>query len=176
MLDRRTFAQVLLAGMLAPIALVGCGSSGGNESAENEPAEEPEAMTGMANPFVDCESAYEAAQLAGFEVTFPESVPGYSERHYQAIEGKMVQCFYSEGDERVLIRKGVDDGSGDLSGDYGEYPETSAVTVGDSEVTLRGAEGLVHVAIWGRDGYLFAIDADAGLEPDVIQNLVAATL
>ena len=171
MLDRRAFVTVLLASAWAPAALAACGSSATDESAE----EEQPNTDGISNPFIDCESAAEVAKIAGFEVTFPEAVPGYSERHYQAIEGAMAQCFYVEGDQRVLIRKGTDDGSGDLSGDYNEYAQTETVQMGDAQVTLRGEGDLAHVAIWERDGYLFAIDADAGLDRATIENLVSAT-
>lgn len=174
MSDRSRWMALALAATLAMSPLVACGGSGSGEAATSE-TEEAE-TTNVANPFVDCESAYEASQLAGFEVTFPESVPGYSERSYQAIEGELVQCIYSEGESRVLVRKGLDDGSGDISGDYNEYGETSKVTVGDVEVTERGDGATVSVAIWTRGEYAFAIDADEGLELEVIEQLVAATL
>ena len=173
-----------LALALAAVPLSACGSSASDAPSAAGNATETEAATGeegesayVANPFIDCDSAYAAAQLAGFEVTFPEAVPGYSERLYQAIEGEMAQCLYYEGDfdTKVLIRKAVDDGTGDVSGDYGEYGQTTSATVGDVDVTERGDDGLVHVAIWVRDGYAFAIDTDEGLEPEVIEQLVAAT-
>lgn len=172
--DKSRLMALALAAALAVSPLVGCGGSSSGEAA---PAEAGQAEgTGVANPFVDCESAYDAAQLAGFDVTFPESVPGYTERTYQAIEGELVQCLYSEGESRVLVRKGVDDGSGDLSGNYNEYAETSTASIGDVEVTERGENGLVFVATWARDGYAFAIDADEGLDPETVEQLVAAIL
>lgn len=174
MSDKSRWMALALAATLAVGSLVACGGSGSGEAATGE-TEEAE-TTNVANPFVDCESAYEASQVAGFEVTFPESVPGYSERFYQAIEGELVQCFYSEGESRVLIRKAVDDGTGDISGDYGTYAKTSKVTVGDVEVTERGDGSTVSVAIWTRGEHAFAIDADEGLDPEVIEQLVAATL
>lgn len=174
MSDKSRWMAFALAATLAVSSLVACGGSGSGEAATGE-KEEAE-TTNVANPFVDCESAYEASQIAGLEVTFPESVPGYSERFYQAIEGELVQCFYSEGESKVLIRKAVDDGSGDISGDYNEYGKTSKVSVGDVEVTERGDDGLVYVAIWTRGEYAFAIDADEGLAPEVIEQLVAETL
>ena len=174
MRDRRRWVTLTLAAALVVGSLVACGGSGSDEPAAGEAEDEPSAY--VANPFVDCESAYDAAQLAGFDVTFPESVPGYSERFYQAIEGELAQCFYYEGESRVLIRKAIDDGTGDISGDYGEYSEIATVGVGDAKVTERGEDGLVHVAIWTRDKYAFAIDADEGLEPEVIEQLVAATV
>lgn len=174
MKDMSRWMALALAGALAIGPLVACGGSSSGEATTGD-TEETE-TTNVANPFVDCESAYDASQLAGFEVTFPESVPGYSERFYQAIEGELVQCFYSEGESRVLIRKAIDDGSGDISGDYNEYGKTSKVSVGDAEVTERGDDGLVYVAIWTRGEYAFAIDADEGLAPEVIEQLVAEIL
>ena len=173
MRNRNQIVALSLVLALASPALVACG---GGQAAEQEGSGQSEQQqAGVPNPFVDCTSAYEAAQLAGFEVTFPESVPGYSQRLYQAIEGQMAQCFYSEGEQRVLVRKAVDDGSGDISGDYNEYDEVSKADVEGTEVTEKGTGGLVYCAIWSKDGYLFAIDADAGLESDVIESLVAAT-
>lgn len=171
MLTRRAFVMAATAAALLPVALVGCGSSADTSAPSNQ---EQEPQVNMANPFVDCASAYDAAQLAGFDVTFPESVPGYDERLYQAIEGKMAQCFYSNGDKRVLVRKAL--GDEDISGDYNTYGQVTTVPIGELEVTEKGDGGLVHVATWSRDGFSFAIDADEGLEPTVVEWLVTATL
>ena len=178
MLDRRAFMQLALTGAWA-ISLGACGGSGAGDAPVEGGGEEQQGQgnaTGMPNPFVDCDSAYDAAQLAGFEVTFPESVPDCSERRYQAVEGQMVQCIYQGDGQEVLIRKGLDDGTGDLSGDYNDYPQTVSTSVNCTEVTLRGSDNLVNVATWERDGYLFALDADTGLERATVENLVSATL
>jgi len=167
MIDRRTFVSLMLGTLTMPVALTACGSS------SDEPAAS-ESQTQIANPFVDCESASEAAQLAGFEVTFPESVPGCSERLYQAVEGEMVQCIYSSGDTEVLIRKGM--GTDDISGDYTDYGEVNTVDVAGTEVTEKGEDGLVFAATWVRDGFAFAIDANEGLDAETIGHLAQATL
>ena len=163
--------------MLVLLPLAGCGKKDApqeEDATAEQTAQEEEAATQIANPFIDCASAAEASELAGFDVTFPESVPGYTGRFYQAIKGELAQCFYGTEDNKVLIRKGV--GDEDLSGDYNDYADETTVTVGDVVVTERGSDGLVYVAIWTRDGYSFAIDADEGLEPTVIEQLVAATM
>ena len=119
MLDRRAFMQLAVTGAWA-ISLGACGGSGTGDAPAEGGGEEQQGQgnaTGMPNPFIDCDSAYDAAQLAGFEVTFPESVPDCSERRYQAVEGQMVQCIYQGDGQEVLIRKGLDDGTGDLSGE-----------------------------------------------------------
>lgn len=175
MINRRAFLSALMGATLFPVSLAACGkASEETASTEATGSEEAAESSQIANPFIDCESAYEAAQIAGFDVTFPESVPGYSERAYQAIEGEMAQCFYSEGDDQVLIRKGV--GTDDISGDYNEYSSTQTATVGDVSVTEKGDGTLVYVATWTKDGYSFAIDADKGLEPSAIEGLVPATM
>ena len=173
MRNRNQILALSLVLAFAAPTLVACG---GSQAAEPEASGQAEQQTGVANPFVDCTSASEVAQLAGFDVTFPESVPGYPERHYQAIEEQMAQCLYFfEDDKGALVRKAVDDGSGDISGDYGEYDEVSTTKIEGADVTQKGTGGLVYCAIWSRDGYLFAIDATYGLEPDVMEGLVAET-
>lgn len=173
MIDRNRLVSLSLVLALAAPALVACGNSGTSESAGGKQEEQ---QSQIANPFVDCSSASEAAELAGFEVTFPEAVPGYSHRAYQAVEGQMVQCIYSEGDQKVLVRKAVDDGSEDISGDYNEYSQVTEAVVRGITVMEKGENDLVHVATWSLDGYLFAIDADAGLDAATVEEIVIAMM
>lgn len=172
---RRSMSGALSIALLS-CALLGCGGSPATDAAapaeSGSSAVEPE-ETHLANPFVDCESASEAAQLAGFEVTFPESVPGYSQRSYQAVEGELIQAIYREGDEEVLIRKGR--GPGDISGDSTEYADVEVVALDDIEVTVKGADCFVHVALWEREGFSYAIVSNEGLETEVVMQLVAST-
>lgn len=170
MIDRRSFLRLVATGA-SSVALVACGGSPQDQAAQPD-----EGSAHTDNSFVECASAYDAAQLAGFPVTFPEAVPGYSTRLYQAIEGELVQCFYSEGDVSVLIRKGLDDGSGDISGNDTAYDQVATATVDGAEVTEKGTNDLVFVAIWTKDEYAYAIVADEGLEAAVVEELVAATL
>jgi len=188
-MNQRLRLALLLLVTLVAFPLVACGSSGSSSSAgeqaqeeqaseqEQTTAEEQEAGeqggTGIANPFVDCTSASEASQIAGFTVTFPEAIPGYSERHYQAVEGQMIQCFYRQGDKSVLVRKAK--GTDDISGDYNEYPQVNTVKVDEIEVTQKGKDDLVYVATWTRDGFSYAVDADEGLSSETIEGLVFAT-
>lgn len=179
---QRRIALALLA-VLTVAPLAACSSRGADAGSTSEPeqatpaGQEGEQQGGesqIANPIIDCESAYDASKIAGFSVTFPEAVPGYSNRAYQAVEGEFIQCVYSEGDQRVFIRKGK--GSDDISGDYNEYSSTKDVTVEQLKLKEKGDGTLVHVVIWQKDGYSFAIMADAGLEPQVAEGLAVATM
>lgn len=170
-MNARTRLTLLLSATLAIVPLAACGSSGSGAAGQGQGQEQ---QTGMANPFVDCETAADAAQLAGFDVTFPESVPGYSNRAYQAVEGKMVQCIYSEGDAKVIIRKGV--GDEDISGDYNEYASVETAVVRGIDVVEKGDGETIHVATWTLDGHTFAIIADQGLEASVVEDLVVSLM
>lgn len=111
--------------------------------------------TQIPNPFVDCETLADAAALAGFDIIVPDSVDGYEERAITAMENDMIQVLYLHGDDQVCIRKAV--GEEECSGDYNAYFEEKTVTVGDKEVTLRGNNGKVMVAVWSEGGYSYSI-------------------
>lgn len=135
------------------VTAAGCGKKDSVQpSAETQ-------TVGIANPFKDCASVEEAGELAGFDFTVPESLEGYGEPSYSAIENDLAQVIYRDGDDnRLLIRKAA--GNDDISGDYNDYPEINTVSVGGLEVTVKGNDGKMNVAIWTNDGYTFAIMAD----------------
>ena len=111
--------------------------------------------TQIPNPFIDCETLADAAALAGFDIIVPDSVDGYEERAITAMEKDMIQVLYLHGDDQICVRKAA--GDEDCSGDYNAYSEEKTVTVGDREVTLRGNNGKVMVAVWSEGGYSYSI-------------------
>ena len=111
--------------------------------------------TQIPNPFTDCDTLADAAALAGFDITVPDSVDGYEERAITAIENDMIQVLYLHGDDEICVRKVT--GEEDCSGDYTVYSEEKTVTVGDREITLRGNNGKVMVAVWSEGGYSYSI-------------------
>lgn len=113
--------------------------------------------TQIPNPFTDCDTLADAAALAGFDIIVPDSVAGYEERVITALKNDMIQVLYIHGDDQICVRKAV--GTEGCSGDYNEYAEEKTVTVGDKEVTLRGNNGKVMVAVWTEDGYSYFIGA-----------------
>ena len=107
------------------------------------------------NPFVDCDTLNDAANVAGFDIIVPDSIDGYEERSITALENDMIQVQYLHGDDQISIRKAA--GEEDCSGDYNEYAESTVVTVGDREVTLKGNNGQVMLAVWTEGGYSYAV-------------------
>ena len=135
----------------------------------------------MANPWVDCATLEEAADLAGFQMAVPDRIEGYPNTMIQAVKkdttnaGPMIQVFYFDGspeDENstsVLLRKAP--GTEDISGDYNEYTEVETVAMHGVDVTLSGEDGLVHNAIWSQDGYSYCIFARNGLDRETVTQL-----
>lgn len=129
---------------------------------------------GMPNPFIDCKTLEDAKELAGFTISLPENLPeGYSIKQIQAIENKMIQVFYENGDKELLIRKAV--GKEDISGDYNNYPENQNITVNSLTVDAKGSNGKINVAAWTEGDYSYSISfqpEDAGVDADVIKSMV----
>ena len=111
--------------------------------------------TQIPNPFTDCDTLADAAALAGYGIIVPDSVDGYEERAITAVENDMIQVMYLHGDDEICVRKAV--GEEECSGDYNAYSEEKTVTVGEKEVTLRGNNGKVMVAVWTEGGYSYSI-------------------
>lgn len=126
----------------------------------------------MANPFVDYSSLADAARAAGFELTAPETVEGYTANQMiQVMNGIMIQVIYfDESENRVLVRKEA--GSEDISGDYGVYSQNRTVAVNGCDVTLRGENDAVSSAIWTNGGYSFAVMMDVPMPAEAVTALI----
>lgn len=139
------------------------------------------------NPFIECATLEEAAGLAGFTLTVPDTVEGYAYKQIFVIENEMLEVVYTN-DERssesedlsgeetdyeskdFCVRKGT--GSEDISGDYNDYSETGTISVGDLQVTTKGNDGKVNVALWKDGDYSFSIVTGKGLTNDTLQDII----
>lgn len=133
------------------------------------------------SPITEYTSMEEAAAAACFDMTVPETADGYTDRMIQVFnantEDAMFEVIYRDGGEEsqniIHIRKAA--GAEDISGDYNQYAESSTETVGEAEVTMKGADGKVHLATWTKDGYTYSIGVytEAGISSDSMAELVA---
>jgi len=144
--------RIIIAAMMAAVLVFSLAACGSDDS-EN---------TQTANPYVEYESFEEATEAAGFDITVPDAPDGYDDVSYSVMDGNMIEIIWSDasGNEAYRIRK--QPGSGDISGDYNDYSEAETVGVGGKDVTVKGNDGAVYVAIWEADGYTYAIDIDMG--------------
>ena len=94
--------------LMLAMSIAACGSK--------EPAaqqNEKQGETQIPNPWIDCGTLEEAAQIAGFDMKVPDRIDGYPNTMIQAMDKSVIQVFYSdkalgeEGCKTVLIRKGL---------------------------------------------------------------------
>ena len=134
---------------------------------------------GMVNPFKEVETAAEAAETAGFEITVPAGINGLSDPVYRVMEG-MIEVVYEEGDEVVIVRKAplktTDVIKEDISGDYSSYEESAMVCGVNAGFEARMNNHLVNVARWDDGEYAYALvinpGTSRGLETSVIMELI----
>lgn len=151
------------------LSLAACGG-GGSEPASAAPGEN---AVQRPNPFVECESLEKAAEMAGFGITAPESVPGGGGKPViRVMEGEMLELVYQNEGQEVRIRKAP--GSGDISGDYGQYDETATVSVDEVQVQQKGSGGKVSVAVWTAGEYAYSITTSSAMTGEEAAELVRA--
>lgn len=183
----KKITSIALCAALA-VSMVGCGSTKsesassqnmvGTDSSTWGPPLSSETTSGdtqIANPFVDFNDLSGAEGLAGFKMEAPESIDGYPEKMYQAIDKQLVQIFYYSEDkqEQVLVRKVV--GEEDSSGVYTVYDKTESVTQDGIEVTLKGNEDKVSLATWVNEGYAYSVMFSASTDKENMLKIVAET-
>lgn len=127
------------------------------------------------NPWTDYASLDEAEATAGFDLAIPDAVDGCSEKQFRAMDAdgdKMIEVIYASGEDEIArIRKAP--GAEDISGDCNAYAEQTELTSRDAAVTMKGADGLVQLAIWQAAGYTYAVSVENGLTADAMAELVA---
>lgn len=82
----------------------------------------------------------------------------------------MVEVICTDEQQLLRIRKAL---SGeDISGDYNQYPQEQTVMAGEREVTLRGQDDLVYVAVWSQGEASFSITVSDGAEQQQLLALI----
>ena len=123
-----------------------------------EPADEPAA--GMANPFAEYNTPTELAEQMGFKVMEISELPeDITETVYIGSNFGLAQVLYcNEAGECLRLRQ--QKGSGDISGDYNEYPKVKSVTFGGTSCTLKGGAEGYYLALWEDQGYAFSLRSE----------------
>lgn len=126
------------------------------------------------NPFIEYATLEEAEAAVGIKVTAPSKLPeGYTQKVIYAVDDYMVEVIYSKGENEICFRQAK--GAGDISGDYSEYSEVNTVTINGMEVTTKGNNSKVNVAIWTSGDYAFSIGTDIlsiGIEKDIMTEMI----
>lgn len=125
------------------------------------------------NPFTECTTMEEAAQIAGFDLSVPDSIDGIEKSAIRVNkDGKLFEVIYDGEDEKIVIRKA--ESNEDVSGDYTKYEQVNAVNIGNKEVTMKGNSDNISVALWKNEDYSYSIASSTGLSKTTMTDLVHA--
>ena len=149
-------------------------SSGADQAGVQETEQIPEESVGMPNPFTDNATLEEAEKNAGFSIQVPDKIGGVSAAAFRNLSQEMLEVIYYNGDQEVArIRKSLD--NKDNSGNYVGYAEIQNKKIGDRDVTLKGNDGKVVLAIWNDGAYSYSVSVDEqGVSLDEMKTLVEA--
>lgn len=163
---------------LMTLSLVACGGKNKTQDANGviggDPATwrpvEDETTVQPASPFIDCSTLEEAAHIAGFDMTIPETIEGYSTRIIQAIDNEMIQAIYTADENDIMIRKAAL--KEDISGDYTTYDSEEKITVDDVEITVKGYGETKYLATWINGEFSYSVQVSVGTDMESIMELV----
>lgn len=168
---KKLISTVLCA--IMTFASVGCG---GNNVLQNDEVIDQQVQ--IPNPIVEYSSVEEVKNAVDFDFNVITEIPeGYEIDKISAIGNEIVQISYTNGENEICYRvaKGIDD----ISGDYNKYPSSTNITIGETQVTMRGTEDNINVATWNNGEFTFAICIDAGgegIETSVVTDMIESVI
>ncbi len=126
---------------------------------------------------MDCASLQELESIVGFSVPTISGLPFEAENTaYTAIGDELAQIIYygDDGNTELILRKSP--GTEDNSGDYNSYENETELEVGGITVSLKGNDGLYHLACWHDREYAYSLSHNTGCDVDTMQALAAEVM
>lgn len=150
-----TMKKSMYAGMIAAclaVVVIAGGVVNHNRISQDENVQIP-------NPYIECKNLTDASEIAGFDMSAPDSYLDSVSTEIEAIEQDMIQIMYldAEGNEIFRIRKAT--GTEDISGDYNTYEQELNEEYDGTTVTLKGNADTYSVVTWNNGDFTYAIDA-----------------
>lgn len=120
---------------------------------------------------MEASSADELSQNVGFDIEDIRSLKdSANEVYYTSYDNEMAEITYYFGEQSISYRKSV--GTEDNSGDYTQYSAVKNVRVSNYEVSIKGNEDLLHVAIWNDGEYAFSICTFEGISEQKMLRII----
>ena len=119
---------------------------------------------------VECRSAEELSEKAGFAVEEPQLPFEVTGKTYCILWGELAQIEYSAAGETIVYR--VSRGTGDKSGDYNTYGDVVQQTVNGTSVTLKGNNGGFSLALRQKDGLSCSISTSVALTREQMLEMI----
>ena len=162
-MNKNVYGIMMAAMMAASVSVTACG---GQKSTG-------ETMTVQTQPHDDSKVS-EMPVPSSVADQAPEKIGGVSATAFRNSGQEMLEVIYYNGEQEVArIRKGT--GMEDISGDYTKYSDVKTEKIGDWDVTLKGNDGKVVLAVWNDGTYSYSISLDEqGVSLDEMTALVEA--
>lgn len=159
-------ASIVTTVCITGAALTKTGTSTPDTPPTSSAVSEEGIICGMPNPFVECQSIEEAAEIAGVKINLPE----YSQCSIYAVKGMFAEVQYPYNEtSNITIRKSA--GEEDISG-VNEGKLMQIHSQGGIDVNVRLSEGkFISAYFTGEDG-TYSITCDEPLEADEILAIV----
>ncbi|WP_405355183.1 hypothetical protein [Ruminococcus sp.] len=128
-------------------------------------------VEGPSADVIECNSASELSQKAGFEVYDINYIPfNVSSSEYSWCWNEFAQIDYSGNDNVLTYRKVV--GNQDISGDYREYSVILNKSINGDNITIKGNEDEYSLAIWQSEEYSYSIYLNQGVDLNSIIKVI----
>lgn len=151
------------------LSMAACGAPANNEEAKEQSTSE---NVRIPNPWKEVASMDEAQNEVGFDIVVPESIEGYTEKVIRiSTDTSIMEVIFRNEDNELCFRKGT--GDSDISGDYNTYTQKDTATIGNTEVMMKGDNGLIHLAVWTSGEYTYSVSVHSGITSATMADLVA---
>ena len=160
------------------LVLTGCGKTpapiGESGTSEIDP---PPGTVGIANPWTEHDTLEAAEKAVDFTLSAPEEIEGYGAPIYRTLSGELLEILYPAENGEIRIRKqaATDEVGNDISGDYNDYSEYSAIECSgeNASITVSGNDGTASKAIWTVDGYAYSVTVEPAVDVTAMADLTA---
>lgn len=130
-----------------------------------------EPTTQIPNPLVEYNSLDEAQKAVGYTFATPKAVPdGYQIKNIIVISNDLAEIFYTKGDSTILYRTAKS--NTDISGDYTVYDAVSTITIGNAEVTVKGSNACINLAVWSKDGVSYSLSFTQAVSEKELSTII----
>ena len=114
----------------------------------------------LPNPFTEHETLEELEKTVAFDVTLPSFENSYKATDFIDINRETADIRFSDGKNEITFRKAK--GTEDISGDYNTYSLNKTIKVKNTDVKLRGNNG-VNTATWQKDGFTYSLSFETAV-------------
>lgn len=122
----------------------------------------------LPNPMVAWDTLEEAEEAVGFALPDWKGLEGREIQEVFVIGGELLEVRYEDSLTCRMAR-----GTQDVSGDYQVYAEETTRTVDGRDVTLKGEDGRVSLAVWNDGTYTWSLSWAEGVAPETLEGFLA---